>query len=306
MRTSLFGSSAPVFGLLSCVVFSLTAACGGGSQNASAQQPTSTATSNAVAKPAAQKVSDTPEPTDTDGKIKWALAGAQRTDKEKARDQYRHPVETLEFFGLKDNMTVIELWPGGGWYTEILAPVLHDNGKLVVTTFDAKSENAQEYAAKLKSADAIYGKVQQQLLNPPDTLALGPDGSADMVLTFRNYHGWIKDKIADKVVMAAFKVLKPGGVFGIEEHRANPGDMKNKPSETGYVEEAFIIEAVQMVGFKLDQKSEINANPKDTKDYDKGVWALPPVYRNGDKDHAKYEAIGESDRMTLRFVKPAK
>jgi predicted methyltransferase len=278
------------------------AACGG-SQNATPQQPTSTTASNAT--PAGPlKVSDQPEPQDTDGKIKWAVAGQQRTDKEKARDQYRHPVETLEFFGLKDDMTVVELWPGGGWYTEILAPVLHDKGKLVVTTFDAKSENAKEYATKLASSDAIYGKVVQQPLTPPDNLVLGPDGSADMVVTFRNYHGWIKDKMADKVVMAAFKVLKPGGVFGIEEHRANPGDTKNKPSDTGYVEEAFLIEAVQMVGFKLDAKSEINANAKDTKDYPGGVWALPPVYRNKDVDHAKYEAIGESDRMTLRFVKP--
>ncbi len=284
-------------------------ACGGGSQNASPQQPAgnqTTTTTASTAQPVAQKVSDQPEPVDTDGKIKWALAGAQRSDKEKARDVYRHPLETLEFFGLKDDMTVVELWPGGGWYTEILAPVLHDKGKLVVTTFNPNSENAKEYAAKLASADAIYGKVQQQLLNPPDNLALGPDGSADMVVTFRNYHNWVRDKMADKVVMAAFKVLKPGGVFGIEEHRANAGDTKNKPSESGYVEEAFIIEAVQMVGFKLDKKSEINANAKDTKDYDKGVWALPPVYRNGDKDHAKYEAIGESDRMTLRFVKPLK
>jgi predicted methyltransferase len=294
MRTSRFGSSAAVFS----AVLSLVAACGGGSQNATSQQPTAT--------PAALKVSDTPEPADTDGKIKWALAGAQRTDKEKARDRYRHPLETLEFFGLKDNMTVVELWPGGGWYTEILAPVLHDNGKLVVTTFAPNSENAKEYAAKLASADAIYGKVQQQLVNPPDNLTLGPDGSADMVVTFRNFHNWMQDKMAAKVINAAFKVLKPGGVLGIEEHRALPGADPVQSAKQGYVPEATVIQIVETEGFKLDQKSEINANPKDTKDYDQGVWALPPVYRNGAKDHAKYEAIGESDRMTLRFVKPAK
>ena len=258
---------------------------------------------------AAQKVSDTPAPADTDGKIKWALAGAQRSDKEKARDKYRHPLETLEFFGLKDDMTVVELWPGGGWYTEILAPVLRDKGKLVVTTFDAKkggdaAEREKQYEDMLAASPGIYNKVVKQELAPPDNFSLGPDNSADMVLTFRNYHNWIQGKYADKVVMAAFKVLKPGGVFGIVDHRANPGDDKSKASETGYVKEDLLVEAVQMAGFKLDAKSEINANPKDTKDHPGGVWALPPVYRNGDKDRAKYEAIGESDRMTLRFVKP--
>ncbi|HEX7663374.1 MAG TPA: methyltransferase domain-containing protein [Polyangiaceae bacterium] len=298
--------------VLGISVTMLAAACGG-SQSSAPTTPTTTSvtTPSASLKVAAQKVSDTPEPADTDGKIKWAIAGAQRTDKEKARDQYRHPLETLEFFGLKDDMTVVELWPGGGWYTEILAPVLHDKGKLVVTTFDISkggeaAENEKAYDAKLAGAPAIYGNVQKQQIAPPENLVLGPDGSADMVLTFRNYHGWIGGKYADKVIAAAFKVLKPGGVLGIEEHRANAGDTKNKPSDTGYVEEAFIIEAVQMQGFKLDSKSEINANPKDTKDYAKGVWALPPSYRNGETDKAKYEAIGESDRMTLKFVKPAK
>lgn len=297
------------FSLLGPSLVLLAAACGGGAQNAAPQQPTTTAANPPPANVAAQKVSDTPEPGDTDSKLKWAIAGNQRSAKDKARDVYRHPLETLEFFGLKDDMTVIELWPGGGWYTEILAPVLRDKGKLVVTTFDiakggGAAEREKEYEAMLAASPGIYDKVQKQQLSPPDNFTLGPDNSADMVLTFRNYHNWIQGKYADKVVMAAFKVLKPGGIFGIEEHRANPGDAKNKPSDTGYVEEAFIIEAVQMAGFKLDQKSEINANPKDTKDYPKGVWALPPVYRNGDQDHAKYEAIGESDRMTLRFVKP--
>ena len=293
----------------SLVALSVLAACGG-SQPAPVQQPTSTTSVTAPATPAAaQKVSDTPAPADTDGKIKWALAGAQRSDKEKARDKYRHPLETLEFFGLKDDMTVVELWPGGGWYTEILAPVLRDKGKLVVTTFDVKkggdaAEREKQYEDMLAASPGIYDKVVKQPLAPPDNFNLGPDNSADMVLTFRNYHNWIQGKYADKVVMAAFKVLKPGGVFGIVDHRANPGDEKNKPSETGYVQESLIIEAVQMAGFKLDAKSEINANPKDDRDHPGGVWALPPVYRNGDKDHAKYEAIGESDRMTLRFVKP--
>ncbi len=291
----------------------LAAACGGSPNAGPATPATTTVVAPAPAATGpAQKVSDAPAPADTDGKIKWALAGAQRTDKEKARDAYRHPLETLEFFGLKDDMTVVELWPGGGWYTEILAPVLHDKGKLVVTTFDPvkaknEAEHEKEYDAKLAGAPAIYGNVVKQPLIPSDpTFVLGPEGSADMVLTFRNFHNWISAKIATKVISAAFKVLKPGGTFGIVEHRASPGDTKNVPSESGYVNEELIIEAAQMAGFKLDQKSEINANPKDTKDYPKGVWALPPVYRNGDVDRAKYQAIGESDRMTLKFVKPAK
>jgi predicted methyltransferase len=289
------------------VIFPAILAACGGSQNATPQQPTSTTASNATpAKTGPLKVSDQPEPQDTDGKIKWAVAGQQRTDKERARDLYRHPVETLEFFGLKDNMTVVELWPGGGWYTEILAPVLHDKGKLVVTTFNPSSENAKEYSAKLASSDAIYGKVVQQPLTPPDNLVLGPDGSADMVVTFRNFHNWMDQKMATKVVNAAFKVLKPGGIFGIEEHRAPAAADPVVSAKQGYVPEATVIQIVETEGFKLDQKSEINANPKDTKNYDKGVWALPPVYRNGATDHAKYEAIGESDRMTMRFVKPAK
>ncbi|MEO8875627.1 MAG: methyltransferase domain-containing protein [Polyangiaceae bacterium] len=294
----------PVFASVALPV--LVLACGGGGQSSTAQQPTSTTATPAPTAPAAQKVSDTPEPADTEGKIKWALAGNQRTDKEKARDQYRHPLETLEFFGLKDDQTVVELWPGGGWYTEILAPVLHDKGKLVVTTFDAKAEHAQEYNDKLAASPEIYGKVTPVLLNPPSSLALGPDNSADLVVTFRNFHNWMDQKMASKVVNAAFKVLKPGGVFGIEEHRGAPGADPMKSAKQGYVPEDVVIQIVETEGFKLDKKSEINANAKDTKDYDKGVWALPPVYRNGDKDHAKYEAIGESDRMTLRFVKPLK
>ena len=143
-------------------------------------------------------------------------------------------------------------------------------------------------------------------MNPPDTLSLGPDGSADMVVTFRNFHNWMEGKFASKAVAAAFKVLKPGGVFGVEEHRAAAGADSSQAAKTGYVPEATLIQIVTTEGFTLDKKSEVNANAKDTKDYPGGVWALPPVYRNKDVDHAKYEAIGESDRMTLRFVKPLK
>jgi predicted methyltransferase len=244
----------------------------------------------------------------TAAKIKAALAGAHRPEKNRARDVYRHPLETLTFFGLRDDMTVVELWPGGGWYTEVLGPVLKEKGKLIVTGNDPNgpadapaTKRAKEYADGLQKASAVIGNVQLAVIAPPEKLELGAPGSADLVVTFRNLHGWLNGKYADKVFAAAFTVLKPGGVFGLEEHRGNPG----QDSKSGYVEEAVAIHLAEAAGFKLAAKSEINANPKDTKDYPEGVWTLPPTLRLKDKDHEKYEAIGESDRMTLKFVKPA-
>jgi predicted methyltransferase len=241
-------------------------------------------------------------------KLKAAIAGNQRADKNRARDVYRHPAETLTFFGLRDDMTVVELWPGGGWYTEILGPVLKEKGKLIVTGGDPNgppdapaTKRAKEYVDGLaKRADAL-GKVELAVIAPPEKVELGPPGSVDLVMTFRNLHGWLNGKYADKVFAAAFTVLKPGGVFGLEEHRGNPG----QDPKTGYVEEAVAIKLAEAAGFKLVGKSDINANPKDTKDHPEGVWTLPPTFRLGDKDREKYAAIGESDRMTLKFVKPA-
>ena len=245
----------------------------------------------------------------TAAKLQAALAGGHRAEKNRARDVYRHPAETLTFFGLRDDMTVVELWPGGGWYTEILGPVLKEKGKLIVTGNDPNgppdapaTKRAKEYADGLASKADVLGKVQLAVIAPPEKLELGPPASADLVMTFRNLHGWLNGKYADKVFAAAFAVLKPGGVLGLEEHRGNPG----QDPKTGYVEETVAIRLAEAAGFKLVEKSEINANPKDTKDYEQGVWTLPPSYRLGDKDRAKYAAIGESDRMTLKFVKPAR
>ncbi len=247
----------------------------------------------------------------TDAKLRAAIASSDRPAEEVARDKWRHPVETLEFFGLRDDMTVVELWPGTGWYTQVLAPLLSEKGKLVVTNMDpggpAEDHGAQmarQYAARLAAKPNIFGKVDVHVVHPPADLSLGPDGSADAVLTFRNFHNWVGAGIAEKVLAASFRVLKPGGVFGVEEHRANADADPKKASDTGYVPEAFVIDLAQKAGFKFEARSEINANPKDTKDYPKGVWTLPPVLRLGDQDRAKYEAIGESDRMTLRFRKP--
>jgi predicted methyltransferase len=255
-------------------------------------------------------VADASADTNTDAKLRASVASNDRPADEVARDRYRHPRETLEFFGVRDDMTVVELWPGGGWFTAILAPLLSEKGKLVVTSMDPagapddhSAEGARQYAARLAAKPNVFGKVEVRILHPPSDLSLGPDASADAVLTFRNLHNWIAGGIADKVLAASFRVLKPGGVLGIEEHRANVGADAAKSGETGYVPEAHVIDLVQRAGFKLEDRSEINANPKDTKDWPKGVWTLPPALRLGDQDRAKYEAIGESDRMTLRFRK---
>ena len=253
-----------------------------------------------------------PPPLDaaTDAKLTSALAGPQRTERERARDVHRHPAQTLAFFGLKDTMTVVELWPGGGWYTALLAPVLAERGKLIVTHFDPNGPpksydtiESKELLARLDGAPDVFGKVGRQLL-PPQTFDFGPDASADMVVTFRSVHNWIDDGYADKVFAAAFKVLKPGGVLGVVEHRGKPGMTIQQIKDNGYVPEDVVIKMGERAGFGLGARSETNANPRDTKDYAKGVWALPPSLANKDVDREKFLAIGESDRMTLRFVKP--
>ncbi len=247
----------------------------------------------------------------TEAKLRAAIASTDRPADEVARDKYRHPLETLEFFGVRDDMTVVELWPGGGWFTALLAPLLAEKGKLVVTNMDTGgpaddhgAQMARNYAARLAAKPNVFGKVEVRVIHPPADITLGPDGSADAVLTFRNFHNWVGAGIADKVLAASFRVLKPGGILGVEEHRARADADPTKAGDTGYVPEAFVIDLAQKAGFKLEDRSEINANPKDTKDWPKGVWTLPPVLRLGDQDRAKYEAIGESDRMTLRFRKP--
>jgi predicted methyltransferase len=239
---------------------------------------------------------------DGEQKLRAVLALAHRTEKNRLRDQYRHPVETLSFFGVRQDSNVIEIWPGGGWYTEILGPFLKEKGKLAVTNTD--SEGGKKFAAMLAASPALYDKVEVRMIAPPEKIEFGPPASADVVLTFRNVHGWLPKNYDDKVYAAAYRVLKSGGVFGVVEHRAKPGSDPAELKDTGYVSEEFVIKRVQEAGFRLAEKSEINANPKDTKDHPKGVWTLPPTLRMGDVDKDKYLAIGESDRMTLKFVKP--
>lgn len=232
------------------------------------------------------------------------IGGAHRSEANKARNIYRHPLETLNFFGVKPESTVVEIWPGGGWYTEVLAPYLKDHGRYVAA-FPANAPRSRKaFDDKLAQKPELFSKVAIMPLAAPGNLNIRPDGGADVVLTFRNVHNWIEDGNVDAFFGAFFAALKPGGVLGVVEHRAKAGTTLAQSKESGYMTEDYVIERATAAGFKLDAKSEINANPKDTKDYAKGVWTLPPVLTNGATDREKYLAIGESDRMTLRFVKP--
>ena len=246
-----------------------------------------------------------------------AVAGDWRPAADKARDAWRHPVETLEFWGLKPGQTVVEFWPGAGWYTDILAPYLAANkGKLIAADLEptdpASTEIVEAYRARLKAKPKIYGEVQITAFGPTSG-PVAPAASADMVLFLRNLHNWMAAGIAEKAFRDAFAALKPGGVLGIEEHRAPPGGVQDVLAANGYVQEAYAVRLAQEAGFVLDKTSEINANPADDRDHPFGVWTLPPVRLSAPRgepadpnfDRAPYDAIGESDRMTLRLVKPA-
>jgi predicted methyltransferase len=209
-------------------------------------------------------------------------------------------------------MTVVEVSPGGGWYTEILAPYLRERGRLILAADDPQSvsayrrRNAERLMHKLQAQPAIYDRVQWQVFEPPNRTQIAAAGTVDLVLTFRNVHNWAAE--GDDVVVAVLRSvhasLKPGGVFGVVDHRLPAGRRQDPKAASGYLLQAYVVRLAESAGFTLAAASEINANPRDSADHEGGVWALPPSFANKDKDRARYAAIGESDRMTLKFVKP--
>lgn len=249
---------------------------------------------------------------DADPALSTVLQGAWRSPENSARDRYRHPAETLAFFGLSPDQTVVEITPGGGWYAEILAPYLRDGGQYVAAVVDPATLPAgggRDY--QQRSRDGLEAKFAGDperfdratvVAYDPAAPVFGPAGSADLVLTFRNVHNWRSNQQAQGMFDGFFEVLKPGGTLGVVEHRAaaDVGD----DDESGYVGQAQVIAMAEAAGFELDGQSEVNANPADTRDHPNGVWTLPPSNNHDDADDAKYQAIGESDRMTLRFRKP--
>lgn len=237
------------------------------------------------------------------------LQSSHRTPAFVERDVYRHPGETLAFFGLEPTMTVVEIWPGGGWYTEILAPYLL-GGKLYAAHFAKDSgvkyfrNSRRAFEEKIAAYPDVYQAMTMAEFSPKMNKLTVPDASADLVLTFRNVHNWLRSANEADAFTLFYKALKPGGVLGVVEHRARPNTSWEDMKQSGYMTEAYVIALAEKAGFVLDASSEINANPKDTADHPKGVWTLPPNLRMKDKNRAKYVDIGESDRMTLRFKKP--
>lgn len=246
--------------------------------------------------------------------LKEAINHPNRSAVNKARDVHRHPYETLSFFDVKADSTVVEISPGGGWYTEILAPLLKEKGKYYAAhqPADATSDYAKKtraaYLEKLAS-DPVYSAVTVTGFAPDKMYEVAPAGSADVVLTFRNLHNWYEKDKGEASLLTAFKTfhaaLKPGGVLGVVEHRLPESKLKTDWTESGYMPQSMVIRVAEQAGFVLDGTSEVNANPKDTADHPKGVWTLPPVLALKEQDKAKYIAIGESDRMTLKFRKKA-
>lgn len=248
--------------------------------------------------------------TSTDS-ISAAVSAPERAA-QSSRDAYRHPMETLEFFGLTDDMTVVEIWPGGGWYTSILNPIVKENGQFIAAHFHPY-EGAPGYyqrsleGFKKKVADnPLFSDIKITEFHQTKAVDIAPAGSADMVLTFRNVHNWYMgdgDKGVESAFKAFHKALKPGGVLGVVDHRLPENLDQVEYKRSGYMKQSYVVAAAEAAGFELVASSEINANPKDTAQHPRGVWSLPPRLAMGDQDREKYVAIGESDRMTLKFKK---
>ena len=288
----------------------LLAACGGADEPATPAEPDAPA----------EAMTETPADASAAeaaaiGSLDAAIAGEWRADANKARDAYRHPKETLEFFGVEPDDTVVEIWPGGGWYTEILAPYLKDKGTYVAGMIDPSSAFGERamtaFENNFMSHPETYGEIETVIVGRgADPMFETP--SADYVLTFRNVHNWMAGEYDDEMFAAMFDALKPGGILGVVEHRLNSADTQVPGAPTGYVHEDYVKQKAEAAGFEFVSSSEVNANPADTKDHPYGVWTLPPTMRAANPDGsvvegydpATFEAIGESDRMTLMFKKP--
>ncbi len=250
----------------------------------------------------------------TSAAIDAALAAPHRSDRNKARDQYRHPKQTLEFFGLRSDMTVVEIWPAGGWYTDILAPVLKSKGKLYAaqygpSAFQYQHKDDVALLDKAQKYPDVFGAVQFTTLWSPDSLVIAPPGSADLVVTFRNVHNWVNPEFkqdAAKIFSAFFAALKPGGILGVEDHRWPDAKTEDASAIEGYISEEHVMALAKAAGFEFVGRSDINRNPKDNHQHPNGVWSLPPdLSLKEGEDRQEYVDIGESDRMTLKFRKPA-
>ncbi len=248
------------------------------------------------------------QPARAAGDLGYWIGASHRSAANVKRDPFRHPLATLKFFGVKEDSTVVEILPGSAaYYLEILAPYLKDKGRYIAAGRDQSAPpqylaDQQKLLERLASAPALYGGVVVTAFDA-DRHEIAPAASADLVLTFRNLHNWIDRHEIDGALRAFHRALKPGGVLGVVDHRGRDDLPQQAQMKTGYVRQDYAIDIIERAGFKFAGSSEINANPKDTKDYPEGVWSLPPTYRLGDKDRAKYQAIGESDRFTLKFIK---
>ncbi|WP_341938322.1 class I SAM-dependent methyltransferase [Marinimicrobium sp. C2-29] len=247
-----------------------------------------------------------------EGSLADILAGDHRSEENRARDLYRNPEATLFFFGLSPTDTVIEINPGGGWYMEVIAPFVNEEGQYIAAHPDPSLDDMPSYVVdqakqieqRVEAQDALFGNAEVQFYDPSEPV-LGEPGSADKVLTFRNVHNWVNGGQAEAMFKAFADVLKPGGVLGVVQHRADDGSSAEETAKTGYVSEEEVIALAEAAGLSLEERSNLNANPKDTRDHPEGVWTLPPSLALGEERKGEFEAIGESDRMTLKFVKPA-
>jgi predicted methyltransferase len=236
-----------------------------------------------------------------------AVASPARSPAAVARDSVRHPVEELTFFGIKPTMSVVELWPGGGYWTDILGAYLAPHGHYTIAQPPSgngeEDQQAQRLSARLTAEKDRLGNVNVTTLGRGH-FDIAPPGSADLVVTFRNLHNWMDGGYADEALAAIFKALKPGGILGMEEHRGSNDQPQDPKAKSGYVRQDYAIALAKKAGFVVVASSEMNANPRDTKNWPDGVWTLPPSLAQGDKDRAKYVAVGEADNFVIKFRKP--